>query len=396
MNCPYRKITNYQNNPGETRVGKNIVIVAGEASGDIHAANLIKAMFAEDPDLKFQGICGDKMRAAGAHTIADISELSVMGFVEVIMHLPKIYKTFNKIKSLLIKQKPDLLILVDYPGFNLRLAKIAKKLNIKVLFYISPQVWAWRPGRVKKIAKIVDHLAAIFPFEPAFYGNLLPVTYVGHPLTNQVISHLTREAALLEFNLDPQRKTLGLLPGSRESELEKLLPVMLETAQRLKSADPDLQFILLQAHTIDNSYLQKYLEQANIPIRIIKDRSYDVMRACDTLLVASGTATLEAALMQIPMVVVYKLTPITAWLAKRLVKIKYFSLCNIVADKAIVPEFFQDKVQSNYLIPAINQVLYDPTYRKKMIAELTAVKELLGQEDGSKNVAKLAFDMFGK
>lgn len=371
-------------------MNKKIMVIAGEASGDQHGAGLVRECKKLNPNLSFTGIGGDKMRAEGVETLVDVSELGVVGFVEVIKHLPTIYKTFKKIEAELKNNPPDLLVLVDYPGFNLRLAKVAKKLGIKVLYYISPQVWAWRQGRVKNIAKVVDHMAVIFPFEVDFYTKYnVPVTYVGHPLTHEVKSQFTKLEAQKAFNLDLAKKTVAILPGSRKGELSRLLPTMLDTVKLLADKHNDLQFILLQAPTIFDDYLKEFLKDFTVPLRIVKNKTYDVMQAADAVIVASGTATLETALMKTPMVVIYKIAPLTAMIAKHLIKIDNIALCNIVAGERVVPELLQDAATPEAIAKEIEILLYDATQRTMIIEKLAKIRDKMGVEDGSKNVAKL-------
>lgn len=375
-------------------MNQTVMVVAGEASGDQHGAALVRECKRLDPTLRFTGIGGDNMRAAGVDTIVDVSELAVMGFVEVIAHLPTIYRTFKKIERVLKTNPPALLILVDYPGFNLRLAKVAKQLGIKVLFYISPQVWAWRRGRVKRIAQVVDHLAVIFPFEVDCYRETdLPVTYVGHPLTHQVKVTIEKPEFLKTHQLDTTKKIVALLPGSRKGELMRLLPTMLISAEQLAHNHADLQFVVLQAATIDDAYLSEFLAHTKLPITVVKNDSYNTMNAADVLIAASGTVTLEAAILTKPMVVVYKAAALTAMIARRLVKIENVSLCNIVAGKRIVEELLQEAATPENICRETAKILYDNAYREQMIQELVAVREKLGHEDGSKNTAKLALKM---
>lgn len=375
-------------------MANNLIIVAGEASGDQHGAALVRECKTLRPDLKFTGIGGDKMRAAGVDTIIDISDLAVVGFVEVLAHFPTIYKTFKKIEAILKSNPPDLLILVDYPGFNLRLAKVAKNLGIKVLFYISPQVWAWRQGRVKKISQVVDHMAVIFPFEVDFYKNHdVPVTYVGHPLTHEVKATMTKVQAQEKFKLNPNKKVIALLPGSRQSELKRLLPTMLDSAKLLVTKHPDLQFILLQASTITDDFLNTYLKTSKIEINVIKNQSYDAMLVADALMIASGTATLEAALMEIPMVVIYKITPLTAAIAKHLIKINNIALVNIVAGERVVPELLQNEANPQRICQEIENITYNLSSHAQIVKKLRLIRAKMGSEDGSKNVAKLVITM---
>ncbi len=373
---------------------KKIMLVAGEASGDQHGAELVHAFKKLNSNVTFYGVGGRNMRAAEVDIQVDCAQLAVMGFGDVVKHLPQLIKIFNQLKKSLAKNPPDLLILIDYPGFNLRLAKVAKQLGIKVLFYISPQVWAWRQGRVKKIAKVVDHMAVIFPFEVAFYKNQnVPVTYVGHPLTHVVKPSLSVETAKQQFGILKNASVIGLLPGSREREIQRLLPTMLQAAEKIKTALPNAQFILPVASTITPAMLQPYLAASQINIILVENQTYDAINTCDAVIVSSGTATLETALLLKPMVIVYKVPTLAAMMLKHLVKIKNIGLCNVVAEKRIVPELLQDDVTPDKLSTEILRMLTDEVYRNNMLEELKKVRDKLGVLNGSENVAKLALEM---
>jgi lipid-A-disaccharide synthase len=292
-------------------------------------------------------------------------------------------------KHALIHDKPDLLILVDYPGFNLRLAKVAKKEGVKVLYFISPKVWAWNQGRVKTIKESVDMMAVIFPFEVDFYKKWqVPATFVGNPLLELVKPKLSRENALKEFNLDPNHKTVGLFPGSRKSEIKRLLPIMLEAAKLLKEHDPELQFILPQASSISDKYLQQYLGSNPIKIQVIKQQNYDAMQVCDAIIAASGTVTLEIAIMGVPLTIIYKISWLEYKIAKLLVKIPNVGLCNIVAGKKIAQELLQDDATPKNIAKEIDKILYNSDYRQEMITNLEKIKSLLKSNE-QKDIAEL-------
>ena len=249
------------------------MIVAGEASGDIYGAALVSEANTLVPGIQFFGIGGTRMREAGVETLVDSSDMAVVGLVEVIKHFDVISAAFGKLKQIILQAPPDLLILIDYPGFNLRLAKVAKKAGIKVLYYISPQIWAWRQGRVKKIARLVDHMAVILPFEAPFYEKAgVPVTFVGHPMLDLVQVQLDRSAAATSFSLDPARKVVGLFPGSRHNEIERLLPVIIGAATRLKEQFPDIQFILPLASTLSSNDIVPQLTAAGLDVTTTRDR----------------------------------------------------------------------------------------------------------------------------
>ncbi|MBL4647526.1 MAG: lipid-A-disaccharide synthase [Gammaproteobacteria bacterium] len=376
---------------------KNIFIVAGEASGEQHGAALVRAFQQQGCPATFTGIGGQAMQAAGVNTVVDVKQLSVMGFIDVIKHLPTIIKIFCRIKKILRKNRPDLLILIDYPGFNLRLANVAKKLGIKVLFYISPQVWAWRQGRVKYIAKVVDRMAVIFPFEVAFYKHAdIPVDYVGHPLINQVKTTMDLSTAKQQFNLKNNHHIIGLLPGSRNSEIKRLLPTILEAARLIHLEKSNTQFLIPLASTIDRQLIMSYLQRYQLDIQIISGKNYDVMNVCDALITSSGTATLEAALMTKPMVLIYKISTFAAIIMKFLLKIPHVGLCNIIAEKKIVLELLQQYATPQRISQEISHIINNKSYRQTMIAELNKVKEKLGNKDGSQYTAQIIKEMLVK
>lgn len=371
-------------------MAKRILIIAGEASGDMHAAKLITQVQEKNQDITFFGIGGSKMRAAGAEILIDSKQLSVLGIVEVLPRLWKIYTALQTIKSQLKNSRPDLVILIDFSGFNLKVARAAKDLGIKVLYYISPQVWASRPGRVEKIKKYVDQMAVIFPFEVDFYRKLhVPVKLVRHPLLDDAHSEYTQEAAHNLLGLKAQKKTVGILPGSRSGEIKNLLPTLLATAKKLKQENPNLQFVLPLASTIKETDIASYLAKIDVPVRVVDQNIYDVLRACDAVMVASGTATLQVALMHIPMAIVYRLSPITYAIGKRIVKLSCIGLCNIVAGKKIVNEYIQDEVNVENLAAEINKILHDEIYAQKIKQELVSIRNKLEDKQNENLIADI-------
>lgn len=370
---------------------RRIMIVAGEASGDIYGADLVKETLKLAPDSHFFGIGGARMRETGVLTLVDSSDMAVVGLVEVLKHFDVISSAFRKLKQIILNEPPDLLILIDYPGFNLRLAKVAKKAGVKVLYYISPQIWAWRQGRVKKIARLVDHMAVILPFEAPFYEQAgVPVTFVGHPMLDLVTVSLDRSAAAASFGLDPTRTIVGLFPGSRRNEIERLLPAIIAAAVTLKTQFPDIQFILPLASTLHSDDIMPLLTAANLEVTITRDRIHDMIRACDAVISVSGTVTLEIALVGTPMVIIYKLAPLTYQLAKRLVKVPNIGLCNIVAGETVVQELVQDAANPDAIAEEIGRILTDPTYRDTICRKLADIRSKLGQDRASARVAQLA------
>ena len=369
---------------------QRIMIVAGEASGDIYGAELVRETQNLKPELVFFGIGGERMREAGVQTLVDSAEMAVVGLVEVFKHFDVIGSAFIRLRNILRSDPPPLLILIDYPGFNLRLARVAKKAGVKVLYYISPQIWAWRQGRVKKIARLVDHMAVILPFEERFYLQAgVPVTFVGHPMLDLVNVALDRSAAAASFNLDPSRKIVGLFPGSRLNEIERLLPVIIGAAVKLKEQFPDIQFILPLASTLKMENIAPQLKAANLQVTISRDRIHDLIRACDAVISVSGTVTLEIALVGTPMVIIYRLSPLTYQLAKRLVKIPNIGLCNIVAGETVVQELIQAEASPDKIAAEIGTILTNSSYACTISQKLAVVREKLGTGGASKKMAQL-------
>ncbi len=373
-----------------------VLIAAGETSGDMHAAHLVRALKTLIPTLKVTAMGGSHLRDAGADVVIDNRELAVVGLVEVLRHYPVIKRALDALKLRLKTHPPDLLILVDYVEFNLKLAAHAKQLGIKVLFYISPQVWAWRQGRVKKIGERIDMMAVIFPFEVEFYERYnVPVRYVGNPLVGKVKASKSREENIQQFKLNDENPIIGIQPGSRKSEISRLLPVFQETTLEIKKSLPNAQFILPVASGIDKEYIRAQLP-GNTDIRLIDNQSpYDVMQVCDAILTACGTATLETGLMGIPMAVAYKVSRLSYPILNRLIKIPHVALVNIVAEKEVVKEFIQHDAKPTALAKEIVSLIEDKDYREQIISGLKTVQHKLGTEEGSTLVAQLAFEMLG-
>jgi lipid-A-disaccharide synthase len=320
--------------------------------------------------------------------------MAVVGLVEVLKHFDVISNAFLKLKQILLNDPPALLVLIDYPGFNLRLAKIAKKVNVKVLYYISPQIWAWRQGRVRKIARLVDHMAVILPFEARFYEEAgVPVSFVGHPMTDMVNVTLSRNEAASSFGLSPEHKIVGLFPGSRRNEIDRLLPVIVASAVKLKQRFPQVQFALPLASTLSDDLITPQLSAAGLKVTITRDRIHDLIRACDAVISVSGTVTLEIALVGTPMVIIYKLSPLTYQLAKRLIKVPNIGLCNIVAGETVVKELIQDEANPDNITTEIGSILSDTAYENSIKAKLAEIRSKLGRGGASRNVAQIISKM---
>ncbi|HTG82818.1 MAG TPA: lipid-A-disaccharide synthase [Geobacteraceae bacterium] len=370
------------------------MIVAGEASGDLHGANLVQAARRLDSSLSFFGIGGPRMRDAGVDTLIDASQMAVVGLVEVIAHFNVIGRAYLTLRKIIASDPPDLLVLIDYPDFNLRIARLAKRAGVRVLYYISPQVWAWRVGRVKKIGRVVDRMAVVFPFEVPFYEREgVPVTFVGHPLVDTVHPSMSRAESQALFGLDPVRRTVGLFPGSRTGEISRLLPVILESARLLKKRFPDLQFILPLASTLTMADIAPYLSGSGLEIKVAEGRGYDVMQVCDAIITVSGTVTLEIALVGVPMVIIYRVSPLTYELGKRLIRVDHIGICNIVAGERVVPELIQHDAEPGRIAAEIDRMLTDPEYGAAITTKLSAVREKLGSGGGSSRAARLILEM---
>jgi lipid-A-disaccharide synthase len=372
------------------RSAHKIMIVAGEASGDIYGADLVREALSLNPNLRFFGIGGARMREAGVDTIVDSAAMAVVGLVEVLRHFDVISGAFLKLRRIIRTSPPDLLILIDYPGFNLRLARVAQQAGVKVLYYISPQIWAWHKGRAKKIARLVNHMAVIFPFEVPLYEQAgVPVSFVGHPLVDLVAVDRTRDTAAASFGLDPSRQIVGLFPGSRRSEIERLLPVILAAAARLQTRFPGIRFALPLASTLSNEDVMPQIEASGLEVTLTRDRIHDLIRACDAIVSVSGTVTLEIALVGTPMVIIYRLSPLTYQLAKRLVKVDHIGLCNIVAGETVARELIQAEVTPERIETELAAILEDSAYRATMQGKLANVRARLGSGGASANVARL-------
>jgi lipid-A-disaccharide synthase len=373
-----------------------IAFSAGESSGDQHAAEMFLELKKHHPGIKGIGMGGSQMQQAGICLQYDSSSIAVIGVTEVIKHYPRIRRALAVMKKMLLTERPDLLVCVDYKEFNFKLARFAKKNGIKVLFYVSPQVWAWRAGRVKKYAKAIDMMAVIFPFEVPYYeAEQVPVRYVGHPSVNKAKPQRSKVNNFQIMGLDYNNPIVGILPGSRLNEIERMLPVMLAAANHLQYNFPGIQFLLPQADSIPDELIAKHLKPFHLPITVIKRKPYDVIECCDAIMTTSGTASLEIALLGTPMVIAYKLSFLTYWLGRLLIKTPYIGLPNIVLGKRAIIELIQGDASALNLAMEIFKILTDDAYREQISQDLLLVKEQLGEGGGSKNMALLALEMLG-
>jgi len=371
------------------------MIVAGEASGDLHGADLASELLALDSSLTLSGIGGSGMAGAGVNLLYDISKLAVMGIVEVINRLKDVRSAMKSVEGQFKTNRPDLLVLIDYPGFNLELARRAKKLKIPVLYYISPKIWAWREGRITRIKKYIDRMAVILPFEKRFYrGHGVEVDFVGNPLLDQVHTTLTLDEFKIQYEINLDATIIGIMPGSRKHEIAKLLPVFMQTALLLNKEIEKCIFLLPLASTLTEDDLHEYgVMDDRLDIRIIKDNRYETMAACDAAMAASGTLTMELAILQVPMVVCYMISKLSHFLAKPFIKVEFASLVNLVAEKEIVPELLQQKATPENIYREILPLLFNRKIRDTMKQELATVVKQLGEPGGSKRTAKLAMEM---
>ncbi len=362
----------YPEQENRNRKFKKIMIVAGEASGDLHGSNLVKAMLSLDSSLKFYGIGGEKLKDAGVNIIADSSDMAVVGLTEVISRLAFILKVRRRLKESIQEEHPDLLILIDYPDFNISLAKTAKKSNVKVFYYISPQVWAWRKKRVNDLARCVDRMAVILPFEKEIYNSVaLDVGFVGHPLLDTVKRTQSRGEILGELGLDADRTTVAILPGSREKEVTKLLPEMLGAAELLKKRIPFVQFILPLADTLPIELISAIARDYSVDVKIVRNNNtYDAVGESDIAIVASGTATLEVALLEIPMIIVYKVSPFTYCAGRIVIDVEHIGLVNIIAGKKVVPELIQGDAKAEKIAEETEKILSDRALKDRITRDL--------------------------
>lgn len=374
---------------------KTIMILAGENSGDMYAAGMIQELNQLNTGLHFNGMGSTHMRNAGAELIFDSKNIGVMGLIEVLKHWPEISKALKIIEKALRDNPPDLLVLIDYVEFNLRMAAIAKEIGVKVLFYVSPQIWAWRPERIHKIGTLVDMMAVLFPFEVKYYEDAnIPVRYVGHPLASRAKANIQPADFRKEFTISNDKKIIGILPGSRSHEITQILPRLLQCAQQLNEKRDDLVFCVPIAPSLDkklvNKITQRYFVENCI---LLEGRSYDVMQASHSVMIASGTATLETALIGTPMAIVYQVSKLSWFWMKKKINIANVGLANIVAGKRIVPEFIQNEFTIKNVCTEIEKQLTNGEYYQQIKNDLQAVKSEFGDENCSKNVAQLALEI---
>ncbi len=366
-----------------------ILISAGEASGDVHAGAVTRALKKIEPDCEVFGMGGDCMREAGGEVLFDIKEHGVMGFVEVVKKLPALFKLRSDFGRVMDERKPDCFVTVDYPGFNMKLAKLAKEKGIPVVSYIPPSAWAWNKGRAPKVARLVTKIASIFPFEYDVYKEAgADVEFVGHPLIDIVKTSMPVEEAAAFAGKEPGRRLILLLPGSRLMEIQKMLPTLLEAAKLIAQKEPDIDFAMPRASTIPKEMLEGMIKASGLNVKIVEGHIYDVMSVADLALATSGTVTLEAALCGLGCVIVYRTSPISAFIARRVINIPDIGLPNIVAGKHILPELLQEDFTSEKTAQEALHLL-EPERNAQMKQDLAYVKERLGAPGAVNRVAEL-------
>ena len=375
-----------------------LLMVAGERSGDVYGAGLAAALRARLGEVDIFGCGGEAMRQAGVETPVDAHKISMAGIVEVVAGLPRVYRAFRTLLEEVDRRRPQLAVLIDFPDFNLRLAKRLKRRNIPVVYFVSPQVWAWRAGRLKQIRAHVAKMLCIFDFEEAIYRKAgIPVEYVGHPLVDLVRPHLTREEFFAQARLDPGTLTVALLPGSRQQEVRYNLPPMLDAATRL-TLTRQIQFVVPVAPTLDPLWLEKTLLECYVgraTVRTVAHATYDALQHAEVAVVASGTATLEAVLRERPMVVVYRVSPLSWLVGKLLVDVPYYSMVNLLAGKLLVTELMQNDFNASNLAAQVEYLLDHPEARERMAQEFRALKPRLGPGGASGRAADAVVRVLG-
>jgi lipid-A-disaccharide synthase len=368
---------------GGRTLKKRVLIVAGEASGDLYGGQLIREVTRLAPAASFFGIGGASMRQAGLKALSRSEDISVVGLFEVIRHLGVIRRALKSVTESIRTERPDLVVLIDFPDFNFRVARAARASGVPVLYYISPQVWAWRRGRVKTLAGLVDKMIVIFPFEVDIYRKAgVDVEFLGHPLVDEVSLQVRGLTAARG-----RHPSVALLPGSRRSEIERHMPVMREAARIIAERLPDASFTIPLAPTLVREDIERYLADSAVPIRVVEGALHRVVKGADVAVVSSGTATVETALLGTPMVVIYRLNPLTFFLARRLIRVPYIAMVNLISGRLVVPELIQDKASPEAIAREALIILNDAEVHRRMKADLREVARVIGRPGASHRVA---------
>ena len=371
-----------------------VMICAGEASGDLHGASVAGALKSMHPEIELFGMGGANMRASGVKIVYDFADIGVMGFVEILRNLPMFFRLRKFLSRIMDEQRPDVLVLIDYGGFHMAMAQAAKKKNIPVVYYICPKAWIWGKWRAKAIAGWVTKIAAIFPFEADIYRKAgASVEFVGHPLVDIVRPAMDREAAYRHFGADPNRPLLLLLPGSRYQEVSSLLDLMLAAARKVMEQLPDCQFYLPVASTIPMERIESVVQASGVPVKYTRNSTYDLMQIADCAIAASGTVTLEAALMGLPSVIIYRVRTATYWLVRAVADVAHVGLPNIVVGRRILPELIQDDVTAENVSREALRFITDPAAKAQVKADLQEVRIKLGEPGAVRRVAQIVLDV---
>lgn len=371
----------------------HILIVTGEASGDLHGANLAKALKAQDPQVSVSGIGGPAMKAAGVELVEEMGKFDVIGMVGPLAFVP-IIQRFVRMRRLFRSKRWDTVVFIDHPGLNLRFAYFAKAAGLRVVYYIAPQIWAWASWRIRWIKQRVDHVLVILPFEKALYDAAgVPCTFVGHPILDAVAGHDDRHTLRRTFGFSDDERVIALLPGSRSHEVQVLLPILIEAVEKLAHREPKTKFVLAQAATIQDNLVQPLLARSPIPIRVMKAQATEVMALSDLVLVASGTATLQAAVVGTPMVLFYRTTALTFWAAsfvhRVLIRVQWIGLVNLVAGRTVVPELILSAATGQRLYEEAIRILEDRRVYDEMKRDLAHVRSALGEPGASVRAAEV-------
>ncbi len=374
---------------------KRILWIAGENSGDLHASIVLEELQKKFSNIVNFGVGGDKMKTHGFKAIYPFERFSVMGFIEVVKHLVFFAGVENHIRNIFKYNLPDLVVLVDYPGLNMRVAKLAKSFNIPVLYFISPQFWAWKYKRIFKLQKYTDYIAYILPFEGKYFNkHKIRAGFVGHPISEEIKLKYSKEEFAELTGLDPNKKWLGFLPGSRDTEIKMMLPQFIKSIELFD--EYEYEFLISQASSVSTKLFEEMVNQTNMNIKIVKDMNYEMMKHCDFLTVTSGTATIETAYLGTPFIIVYKTSKISYQIGKHFIKIDRIGLPNIILEKDIVPEFIQDEVNAENIHKSITDILANENKYRKISYELKALHDILGSKTPSTEVTTIIENMLNE